>query len=717
MLDGENDTEDWIEIHNRGTDSVNLQDWHLTDDADDLTRWQFPDHTLNGGESLVVFASGKHPNGPAGELHTDFKLSSNGEYLALVQPDGETIESEFTPEFPPQYSDISYGWSSDFTEQGYFTDPTPGNPNLADPIPDPTVQVMITEIMYHPASENVLDEYIELTNRGYEPVELAGFQLTAGVQYTFEAQTLNPGESLAVAADLATFQANYPDVTNVVGGWNGRLSNASETIELVDATGLRVDRVTYADQGDWTFREEGPLDHQHTGWLWNNLHDGGGRSLEMINTALSNNYGQNWAASLVDGGTPGSANSVAATDIAPMVLDVTHSPAIPTSADPVTVAARLRDELSTGLGASVFFRTDGDPSFLSAPMFDDGLHGDGEANDGVFGAILPAAADGTVVEFYVQATDSSINLRTWPAPVEPSGEQLANLLYQVDDSFDAMADWTPGSPPIYRIIMTEAERAELADIGDDGDAFTGEARSNAQMNATFISVDGVDTKVRYEVGVRNRGNRSRVGSPNNYRVNFRNDDPWKGVTALNINADTPTDQILGSALYRMAGNAAPQTSAIEVRVNGQEITGIYAGVEVYDTDWAEHHFPDDPAGNVYRLRYFVPTSGPRTYADLDYKGTPPYNNPDDYRNNYGKQTNASEDDWTDLFDLIDTLNNPAISDVAFVAEVSQIIDLRQWMRYMATDFLAGNGEGGLLSGDGDDAAMYCGIEDRRFRLL
>ena len=336
LLDGENQTEDWIEIHNRGTDPVDLQNWYLTDDATDLTRWQFPSATLAGGESLIVFASSKHPNGPAGELHTDFSLRGNGEYLALVRPDGVTIESDFEPEFPGQYGDISYGWSADFTEQGYFTAPTPGDPNLADPIPDPSVQVLISEIMYHPGSEDVAEEYIELYNRGFDPVDLLDWQISAGVQFTFPGVTLNPGEYLVVAADLAAFPAKYPGVTNVVDGWEGRLSNGGERIELIDATQQRVDQVRYADQGDWAVRQEGILEYGHTGWTWADDHDGGGKSLELINTAVSNKYGQNWTASVPDGGTPGVANSVAAADIAPVILDVAHYPPIPSSADTVT---------------------------------------------------------------------------------------------------------------------------------------------------------------------------------------------------------------------------------------------------------------------------------------------------------------------------------------------------------------------------------------------
>ena len=58
-----------------------------------------------------------------------------------------------------------------------------------------------------------------------------------------------------VAADVQTFLSLYPGTENVVGGWQGRLSNRGETIELVNAAGERMDRVKYADSGDWSFRE------------------------------------------------------------------------------------------------------------------------------------------------------------------------------------------------------------------------------------------------------------------------------------------------------------------------------------------------------------------------------------------------------------------------------------------------------------------------------
>ncbi len=54
--------------------------------------------------------------------------------------------------------------------------------------------------------------------------------------------------------------------------------------------------------------------------------------------------------------------------------------------------------------------------FPTTSMFDDGLHNDGEAGDGVFAATLPAQPNLTVVEFFVQAGDVTGHQRTWPAP-------------------------------------------------------------------------------------------------------------------------------------------------------------------------------------------------------------------------------------------------------------------------------------------------------------
>ncbi len=135
------DYADWIEIHNDTGAAVNLAGWHLTDDPADLCKWRFPDTAaaaaLAAGGHLVVFASGAEDSVVGGELHTTFKLAAAGEYLALVEPDGQTVACDYAPQFPGQLADVSYGIGAGSGRIGYLEAPTPGAANtaaIADPV-------------------------------------------------------------------------------------------------------------------------------------------------------------------------------------------------------------------------------------------------------------------------------------------------------------------------------------------------------------------------------------------------------------------------------------------------------------------------------------------------------------------------------------------------------------------------------------------------------
>ena len=129
-------SEDWVEIRNTGDAKVNLEGWFLTDDPDNLGKWEFPSLEVNANDEIVIFASEKnrhtqliifHRSNPIKPTHTNFKLDNDGEYLALVRPDEATIEHVYDP-YPVQVGDRSYGVGSD-GEIGYFDEPTPGMPN------------------------------------------------------------------------------------------------------------------------------------------------------------------------------------------------------------------------------------------------------------------------------------------------------------------------------------------------------------------------------------------------------------------------------------------------------------------------------------------------------------------------------------------------------------------------------------------------------------
>ncbi len=127
IADEDGDFEDWIELYNGGSEPVNLFGWGLSDDYGNPFRWVFPDVSVQPGEFLLVWASGKNRSNPDNPLHTNFSISQAGEEVLITQPDG-TRQDELAP--IPIPTDISYGRQPDGGDAWYFfSEPTPGSTN------------------------------------------------------------------------------------------------------------------------------------------------------------------------------------------------------------------------------------------------------------------------------------------------------------------------------------------------------------------------------------------------------------------------------------------------------------------------------------------------------------------------------------------------------------------------------------------------------------
>lgn len=195
---------DWIELYNQDAVSVDISGWYLTDSKKDLTQWQFPLGTIiEAGGYLIVFCDSATIPTIYGKYHTNFNLSKDGEYLALVYSDGQTIIQEFDP-YPSQLSDISYG-------QGlYYPTPTPGAANESGYL-EPVGDIQFSE------------------TRGYKS---AAFQLTlstetegASIYYTTD------GTVPSISSTLYTAPLQISTITTIraVAIKNGHLDSPVNT--------------------------------------------------------------------------------------------------------------------------------------------------------------------------------------------------------------------------------------------------------------------------------------------------------------------------------------------------------------------------------------------------------------------------------------------------------------------------------------------------------
>lgn len=111
--------DDWIELYNTSNAAVNIGGWILTDNPANLTKWDFPANTfIPANGYLIVWAD--EDSSQVG-FHANFKLSSLGEQLMLINPSGAVMQNIT---FGPQQSDKGYARSPNGTGGFVIKNPT-----------------------------------------------------------------------------------------------------------------------------------------------------------------------------------------------------------------------------------------------------------------------------------------------------------------------------------------------------------------------------------------------------------------------------------------------------------------------------------------------------------------------------------------------------------------------------------------------------------------
>ena len=204
-IDENGEFDDWVELWNYSDISVDLSSHFLTDKYDNLTKWEFPDSNavLGPGEFKLIWCDEDQEQG---DYHTNFKLSSSGEFLALVLPDGQTILDSIT--FPAQDNDISFGRIEGDEDQWIFMSPSPLNPNeslnLDDDITFPT-KFKLKKIYPNPFNSSFqIDLFIEESNTD---ISTKLYSITGAEVLSKSYRSLSRGE-ISIPLKLDKFMAS-----------------------------------------------------------------------------------------------------------------------------------------------------------------------------------------------------------------------------------------------------------------------------------------------------------------------------------------------------------------------------------------------------------------------------------------------------------------------------------------------------------------------------
>ena len=122
---------DWIELYNNSNSEINLSNYYLSDDLNNLEKWQLPEIILEPNDFKTFYCSGKNnidslDSGFDYYYHTNFKISLNE---TIILYDGQTI-LDSTNIFDGLYHGLSIGKSINGNNQWcYFNEPTPNESN------------------------------------------------------------------------------------------------------------------------------------------------------------------------------------------------------------------------------------------------------------------------------------------------------------------------------------------------------------------------------------------------------------------------------------------------------------------------------------------------------------------------------------------------------------------------------------------------------------
>jgi hypothetical protein len=412
-------------------------------------------------------------------------------------------------------------------------------------------------------------------------------------------------------------------------------------------------------------------------------------------------------------GTPGLQNTAFVSNRGPDIRQVQHASVLPVANEPIVVTARITDK--DGIGAVYLkYRSEGEGSFTTTSMVDDGSGDDLISGDHIYTATIPGAGAGTMRAFYIEASDGSASTR-FPTLLQPSAEvPERTCLVRVGDWSGATALAT------YRVWFSN----------DVINAFTSRPNlANELLDCTFVFND---TDVFYNARVRYRGSpflRSGFGKNplgrNALRIDFNPDQKFRRREEINLDnteggSRGPLQERASYWFYRKMGLQHSRQAYVRPVFNGNSYTG-YEDVRKIDGDYIDDWFPDDNEGYIHKIDdYFEYTAGGTGFANLDEglkygDGKHPLI-PETYRWCFEKRSHREDDNWDHLFNFAVKMNTSDSNPTAYEDAIESVVDPYHFAGVLALRHACGDWDSYGYS-RGKNNYFYYAAEEGRWYLL
>ncbi len=685
------DNDQYVELYNRGTNSVNIGGWSLSDGVS----YRFPTNTVLRADGYIVVARSaarmmaNYANLNATNCLGNFggKLSHGGERLVLNKAIPHTVVENnvtVTNILDVAVDEVTYGhggrwpqWSAGGGSSLELIDPRSDHrhpANWADS--DETHKAPWTQISATGTIDNgsVTADQLQVLLQG------------AGECLVDNVQVLSNGINLIANS---TFETD-------ASGWTAEGTESQSSLETTEGYGSSKSyHVRAVERGDNQLnRVRTPLTTSLASGTTNLTLKANVRWLKGQPELMLRLRG-NWLecagelALPISPGTPGARNSRFVTNAPPAITGVQHSPVLPAGSEPIVVTARVQDPDRV---ASVVlnYRLDPGVSYTTLPMTDNGAGGDAVAGDGVYSATIPGQAAGTMIAFYVQAADGFSPAATGTFPNDAPKRECLVRVGEIQPT---------GNFPVYRIWMTQATQ----------NTWNGRSPlNNTPLDVTFVQGN---SRVIYNTAALYAG--SPYISPGycgptcgrcGYAITTPGDDLFLGETDMVLDwpgghggETSAMQEEMGYWIADKLNLPFSHRYIIRLHVNGvtdDARQAVFEAVMQPGGSYIDEWSPNDTGGQFYKIdRAFEFNDAGSLVADpqprlQNYTTTGGMKKFEKYRWNFQPRSGTDPDDYTNVFALVDAVN--AVAPEPYTSSTFGQMDVEEWMRIFATEHIIAN---------------------------